>query len=342
MKLHIFILCLLIQLMSCQKNTKNFDHLTVNKEQSPAKINFIDYPIDDFEGIVSTQFDGIYRNFDFKYRNGETTFILVPKIGSEKWYSEQKNKIHNQDIDATIEKGLNQQSLKILSKEFDFWVFHTSKEFLKSTPNMDAPYTPLTPRKIFLYQYNTSSNTWKIADTFSVDNDNDEAKANQWRESKILKLKTKQETTTSSSSLDSWTGIYLNSDNLQLTSYQEIKNRIGWYELKISSKEITFDNDSRMESEFPTESPGGYSIHYTCNYSISGNTIKLYAKDENDTSSPKNISDSEKKPVLILNKKDNKYYAISSDIKDSESLVNSARAKSPSPYLFYRFDINIH
>ncbi|MDR3011037.1 MAG: hypothetical protein LBV59_24135 [Sphingobacterium sp.] len=144
-----------------------------------------------------------------------------------------------------------------------------------------------------------------------------------------------------SSSLHTWTGIYLNSGNQKLTSYHQIKKIIGWYELKISPKEIVFSNDSRMESEFPTESPGGYVIHYICNYSISEDTIRIYKKDENDHSvAPRKVSGSHHELVLLLTKKDNKYYAASPDIEESENLVNSIRLKSTPPYRFYRFNIN--
>ncbi|UIR54670.1 hypothetical protein LZQ00_10320 [Sphingobacterium sp. SRCM116780] len=85
--------------------------------------------------------------------------------------------------------------------------------------------------------------------------------------------------------LEDWTGIYMNSDDQKLTSFKEIKNKIGWYELIISPTEIIFSNDSRMESEFPTASPGGYAINYKCDYHISNDTIKLYEKKEDDAKS---------------------------------------------------------
>ncbi|UEQ76491.1 hypothetical protein [Chryseobacterium arthrosphaerae] len=159
--------------------------------QSSTDTDFISYPVDDLEGITSTGYNGIYRNFDFNYRNGETIFILVPKAGAEKWYR-QKVKQYKKETDARIEKYLNGQSFRSLSKEFDILIFHTPKKFLKHTPEMDAPYIPLPQRKIFLYQYNSTNNTWKTIDTFTVNRDDDEAKASQWRENHMVKLSSVQ------------------------------------------------------------------------------------------------------------------------------------------------------
>jgi len=49
-------------------------------------INFLNYPIDDFEGIVSTKYEGVYRNFDFKFLNGSTLFYLIPKENANQLY----------------------------------------------------------------------------------------------------------------------------------------------------------------------------------------------------------------------------------------------------------------
>lgn len=337
MKIHILILFLLFQVISCQKSTKNNDS-NFEKAHTSQNVDFVSYPIDDLEGITSTRYDGIYRSFDFRYTNGETTFILVPKIGGGKWYNQQTAKYKNQDTDAAIEKNLNQQSFKNLSKEFDIWIFHTPKEFLKHTPNMDAPYTPLIPRNIFFYKYDSLKNSYTNVDMFLVNNEKDEAKANEWRENIIAKLNIKDNH--NYTSLEKWIGTFINSDDENLNSYKEIKKRIGWYEVKISSKEILYQNDNRMESEFPTESPGGYSINYKCDYIISGDTIKLYEKAENDSQISKNLTESNQKPILTLFKKSNQFYGISSDITDAESLDNAARKRNKSPYLFYKFDLN--
>ncbi|MFC6269755.1 hypothetical protein [Frigoriflavimonas asaccharolytica] len=187
MKIKIIILFLLFQFVGCQKKIQpTSKHSEKKTEQSTPEINFINYPIDDFEGITSTKYNGIYRSFDFKYTNGETMFILSPKSGNEKWYSEQENKYKGKDVDAEIEKNLNQQSFKLLSNEFDVWVFHTPKENMKKTPKMDAPYTPLIPRKIFFYKYDSSKNNWSIVNTYSIENEKEEAKANEWQESNIV------------------------------------------------------------------------------------------------------------------------------------------------------------
>lgn len=162
----------------------------IAEKTQETNIDFFSYPIDDLEGITSTGTEGVYRNFDFSYRDGETMFILVPKIGAAKWYSQQAIQYKDQDIDTMIDKKLSQQSFKSLSKEFNIFIFHTPKKYLKYTPNLDAPYTPQTPRTIFLYEYNTSENSWKTIHHFYIKNDNDEVKANEWRENFTSKLST--------------------------------------------------------------------------------------------------------------------------------------------------------
>ena len=203
-----FAFCFLLLIVSCKKTTetntkeivstaspseKKAEQNTVKPDQSTPKlqqenVNFISYPIDDLEGITGTGQNGIYRNFDFEYRNGETMFVLVPKTGAEKWYHQKVNQYKNQDADDMIEKYLNGQTFKKLSKEFKILIFHTPKKFLKHTPEMDAPYTPLPHREIFLYEYNDANNSWTTIDTFAINSDEDEAKAHEWRQKHMEKL----------------------------------------------------------------------------------------------------------------------------------------------------------
>ncbi|WP_160136689.1 hypothetical protein [Chryseobacterium sp. c4a] len=159
-------------------------------EFQDENIDFINYPVDDLEGITSTGTAGVYRNFDFNYKNGETTFILVPKIGAEKWYTQQTKQYKNQDADTMIDKKLSQQSFKDLSKEFNIFIFHIPKKYLKHTPDRDAPYTPQIPRTIFLYKYNSDDNSWNIIEDFIVRNEGKEAKANEWRQDRTYKIST--------------------------------------------------------------------------------------------------------------------------------------------------------
>ncbi|SDI15657.1 hypothetical protein [Chryseobacterium jejuense] len=204
-------LYLLLLLVGCKKSTetntkgaaspspalkaseKKEEHDIVKPAQTIVKpqqenIDFINYSIDDLEGITSTGTEGVYRNFDFSYRDGETLFILVPKIGAAQWYSQQASQYKDQDADTMIDKKLSQQSFKGLSKEFNIFIFHTPKKYLKHTPNLDAPYTPQIPRTLFVYEYNTTNNSWKTIDYFDIKNDNDEVKANEWRENFTSKL----------------------------------------------------------------------------------------------------------------------------------------------------------
>ncbi|MGR3856092.1 hypothetical protein [Chryseobacterium indologenes] len=139
-------------------------------------------------------------------------------------------------------------------------------------------------------------------------------------------------------SLKMWYGTYLNSDSESLDSYETIIHKIGWYKLSIKTDEITFESDRRMESEFPTESPGGFYINYVCDYKIEGDTIKLFEKKDYTHKKPFERENTTVKPVLLLFKKNNKFYGISEDITESENLNNAVRAKGKSPYLFKKFD----
>lgn len=104
-------------------------------------------------------------------------------------------------------------------------------------------------------------------------------------------------------SLKMWYGTYLNSDSEILNSYETIIHKIGWYKLSIKRGEITFESDRRMESEFPTESPGGFYINYVCDYKIDGDTIKLFEKKDSTHKKPFEIESTTVKPVLLLFKK---------------------------------------
>ncbi|WP_412850365.1 hypothetical protein ACL0VS_11965 [Chryseobacterium sp. PMSZPI] len=134
-----------------------------------------------------------------------------------------------------------------------------------------------------------------------------------------------------------WYGTYLNTDSEKLNSYESIMEKIGWYKLSIKSDEIIFENDRRMETDFPTEAPGGIYINYICDYKITGDTIKLFKKNNVTNKNPLEINTSNNKPILILYKKDNTFYGISDDIKESEELDNSIRVKEKSPYIFKKF-----
>ena len=180
MKIYYLFILFLFQLYSCQKNEiKNKNTSTTNEE---SKINFIDYPIDDLEGITSEGHEGVYRNFDFNYTNGEAYFLLVPKIGPNKWYSTQKKTFKNssKDIDASIEKKLNSMSFKQLSGDFDIWVFHIPKIYMRHTPNMDTPYSPKIPRTTFVYKY--INGKWEVINKYIVNSSKDEEHENNWRQ----------------------------------------------------------------------------------------------------------------------------------------------------------------
>ncbi|WP_261511314.1 hypothetical protein [Chryseobacterium paludis] len=138
-------------------------------------------------------------------------------------------------------------------------------------------------------------------------------------------------------SLNAWHGVYLNTDIEKMESYASIIKRVGWYKLTIKADEITFESDKRMESEFPTESPGGLYINYKCNYKITGDTISLFEKTNNTDKQPKEMNRINISPVLTLYKNGKKFYGISDDITESENLSNAIRIKVKSPYIFKKF-----
>lgn len=140
--------------------------------------------------------------------------------------------------------------------------------------------------------------------------------------------------------LQQWYGTYLNTDSKTMLDYDAIINKVGWYKLTVKEGEIHFESDERMESQFPTEAPGGYFINYKCDYKIVGDTLKLYKKDGNDSKViPQQKIENSNAPDLILYKRGDKYYAISPDISESEDLINSIRSKSKTPYPFLKFDL---
>jgi len=140
--------------------------------------------------------------------------------------------------------------------------------------------------------------------------------------------------------LAKWYGLYLNTDADKLTSYKTIIQRTGWFRLSIKPDEIIFESDKRMETDFPTEAPGGIYISYKCDYQISGDTLKLYEKNEGESAAPRKLLKSNANPVLILFQNNGQYHGISEDIRLSENMTNAIRLKSGPPYLFRKFDTN--
>lgn len=59
------------------------------------------------------------------------------------------------------------------------------------------------------------------------------------------------------SNLQDWEGLYLNSDDKKLKTYQSIIDKVGWFKLKITAHEILFSADTRMRDDYPQTDPGG-------------------------------------------------------------------------------------
>lgn len=145
---------------------------------------------------------------------------------------------------------------------------------------------------------------------------------------------------TISNTLKDWEGVYLNSDNKSLKTYQSILNKVGWFKLKITAHEIIFSADTRMRDNYPQSDPGGVYINNSCNYYISNDTIEIYKKKYDDpNSTPVNIRGNKKDLLITLYQKDKVFYGTSDVIEDSEHYDNSARIKSRTPYQFYKFSL---
>jgi hypothetical protein len=293
-------------------------------------------------------FDSILKCSDYSYDNGhfltaDYGCIYNPddnnNLGNIVIYLVQKQTqtIADEQIIAESER-INNLTIAEYKKEFKIYVFLIGKEYLNHNKSADPAYYQKSEFEEKAYTFDEIQKKWILIDSIKILNDSQNLEEQAWREN-IISKSDKKARDPDTQSIEEWKGVYLNSDNPEISSQKEIKERIGWFEVKIAQNEITYTNDSRMESEFPTDSPGGYTINYKCDYSISGNTIRLYEKNDDDTSPPKSNSGSGQKLVIALTKKDTKYYAVSADIKEAESLENSARAKSKSPYLFYRFDL---
>lgn len=323
----LFIITLL--LFSCKDNaqTTNSHKTTVLKDLNfDSLLKCSDYTYD--EGSFLTADYGCIYNPKAGNDYGNATIYLIPK---------NKHNITDEQI-ISENSRVNNLSISQYKKEFNIYIFVIDKQDLNYNKSGDPAYYQKSKYEERAYTYNDTISKWILLDSINVLNESQNQKEQTWRNNIISKSNQKKEENISA--LENWKGIYLNSDDQNITDYKEIKDRIGWYEVKITSNNITYINDSRMESDFPTESPGGFSINYNCDYMISGNTIKLYEKMENDSSPPKNINEDGQKLVLELTKKGDKYYATSDDIKESENLINSIRGKTDPPYLFYKFDIN--
>lgn len=317
-------------LLSCKDNaqTNNSQKTTSQKELNFDKLlKCSDYSYDE-DYFLTADYGCIY---DPKGNNnfGNVIIYLVQK---------KKQPISDEQISFQTTR-VNNLSIAEYKKEFKIYLFLIDKQYLNYA-KADPSYYEKSKYKEEAYTFDDKQNKWILIDSINILNENQNLNEQTWRKNIVSKSNTKEENK-EVSSLENWEGIYINSDNSELSTYQEIKDRIGWYEAKITKNKITYINDSRMESEFPSEAPGGYSINYDCDYNISGNTLKLYEKNESDTSPSKNVSGNGQKTVLVLTKKDNRYYGVSPDIQESENLDNAIRKESNSPYLFHRFDISI-
>lgn len=147
---------------------------------------------------------------------------------------------------------------------------------------------------------------------------------------------------TQTKSLKDWEGVYLNSGDKNLKTYQSIIDKVGWYKLKITRDKIIFSSDIRFETEYPTQAPGGIYLNQTCNYNISdnGDTLKVYSQKYDTTNfSASKVSGTNHILMLKLYKKNEKYLAGSDYIEEAEHLINSAREKTGPPFIFYKFSL---
>lgn len=253
--LYILILCS-IQITSCQRQKNKVSKRNVKKEKVLNNIDFLTYPVDDLEGITGEGHVGVYRNFDFDYRNGEALFILIPKIGAEKWSLMTRSKYSGKEyeIDNKISKDLSKKSFQDLSKEFNIWVFYTAKKYLKKTPNMDSPYSAKIPRAIEVYFLNDTLKKWDIVKNFSVENENDEIQENKWRNNFINKIVEKSNSFTVKESERvikialKWQGIYQREFS---EKFSDGTSSVWTYYFNVNQYKIIFKSDNYPgESEY--------------------------------------------------------------------------------------------
>jgi len=67
-----------------------------------------------------------------------------------------------------------------ISNDFNIYVFHTEKKYLKKTPSMDSPYTPKIPRIVYLYKLNFNNNIIDKIDSLYISTFQDEFKEIIW------------------------------------------------------------------------------------------------------------------------------------------------------------------
>ena len=158
-------------------------------------ISFLDYPIDNVEGIVTTKYDGIYRNFDFNYQNGYTAFYLIPEIGGQNWYQKQLLIIEDvDDNDDFLTETLSKKSFRELSQDFNIYVYHVDKKYLMETPELDYPYTLKIPRVALVYFLDFSNDKMIKIDQLEINDGKD-----SW----------------------SWLESFLNNDNIRVSESEE-------------------------------------------------------------------------------------------------------------------------
>lgn len=159
MKTKILLIALVISLASCKNNNK--------KNQEP---DYFNYSITDPDGLVTTPFDGVYQYFDYNDKDGLLYFYLIPKTIDTR-------------RDPYLPETLNKKSFKELSEEFTICVFHTGRKYLKATPELDFPYTPIVPRTIDLYKLDFAQNKMEKTSSLELKTEQDEDKENNWMES---------------------------------------------------------------------------------------------------------------------------------------------------------------
>ncbi|WP_185290820.1 hypothetical protein [Chryseobacterium lactis] len=349
-QLNKILLISILFLFSCkgdaQKNKKTFQQ---HEQKTQQEINFFDKKYHaSFSMLVdeSTIADHPIQTF-LDCKDSYFTIHYIPKSQSLKnfWKKEyfEKNNIEmmNQDkesgnIEAIVKKNIN---------DYDVFCYYVSSKFLKTHSHCSTESVFLDDKtQAQIYNYSAKENKWKLIKEIQssqippiLDSKYFTDHLPYYFTSTISKNDTKL-----SNTLKDWEGLYLNSDDKNLKTYQSIIDKVGWFKLKITTYEILFSADTRMRDDYPQSDPGGVYINNRCNYYISNDndTIEIYKKEYNaPNSTPVNIRGDKKNLLITLYKKDKAFYGTSNVIEDSEQYDNSARIKGNAPYQFYKFSL---
>lgn len=189
-----------LQLISCQQNTKT---KPVNKfSEKLVTDNFFK----EFKTIYGDS--GLLQTGNIDIKKGGYEIYLISKEGANNWFDNLNEK---GKYEATLKK-INNSQPKEISKDFDIWVFYTSKDYI--TELEDESLGNKVPSIVRLYYLKAASNKWIEIENYDIKNEDDKIKFNDWKQKKLEELLNNSNKHTylvkrpSSKFSKKWTGIY--------------------------------------------------------------------------------------------------------------------------------------